>query len=360
MTLESLLKIRHIVKGRCIPVVFLLAFVLVSLPIAALAKQQSHGDAVVATFTRPDLAYQHGLLQRVRKVRLQLARHHNKKKQEPLHQSLATMAIDLARQIEAHEALGQNAAAKKLIGVFPQGLFDSMWRLGQMSQHGDAGASLALGLLNRQGVLTARNDEKACRYYALAAGQHDVLALYRHSTCLRQQAGGQEALQQSAEHGHPAAQEQLGRECYELLEKNMTCALNWLGHASNAGRASAQALLGWIYYQGKDVPQDYRKAYELYAVAASSGDRFAQNNLAECFELGRGTSVNASRAFVWYRKAAEAGLPAAEFNLGRAYLIGLGTPADKEMAKHWLVVSAQHGVSEAQQLLDWHEEVSTQ
>lgn len=360
MTAEPMQKSRNMVQNWFMPMIWVLAFVLVALPIHASAKQGSHGDDGVTTFARPDLVYQHELLQRVRKIRLQLARHQNRNKQEPFRQALANTAIVLARQVEAHEALGQNAAAKKLIGVFPQGLFDSLWRLGQMSQHGHAGANLALGLLNRQGTLTPQNNEKACHYYALAAEQHEVLAIYRHSTCEPLLAKGQASLRLSAERGHPAAQEVLGRECYEQPEKNMTCALDWLGRASVAGRASAQALLGWIYYQGKDAPQDYRKAYELYAVAANSGDRFGQNNLGECYELGRGIGVNPASAFVWYRKAAEAGLPVAEFNLGRAYLIGLGTQADEDMARHWLVVSAQHGISEAQQLLDWHEEVSTQ
>jgi TPR repeat protein len=359
MASEFMLKTMRIVQELGMPVAFILAFVLISLPIPTSAKEGGNGDGVVATFAGPDRLYQHELLKHMQKARLQLARQHTRKKQEPIRQELANMAINLARQVEAHEALGQNPPAKKLMEVFSQELFDSMWRLAYMSQHGHAGASLTLGLLNRHGILTAHNEEKACRYYALAAEQGEVLALYRHSTCLPQVAG-QTVLQRSAEQGHPAAQEVLGRECYERLDKNMACALNWLGRASIAGRASAQALLGWIYYQGKDVSQDYRKAYDLYAVAANAGDRFAQNNLAECYELGRGTGVNASRAFVWYRKAAESGLPVAEFNLGRAYLIGLGTQVNKEMAKRWLVVSAQHGIPEAKQLLNWDENISTQ
>jgi len=315
----------------------------------------------VMTFIAPNVAYQQELRQHASEARLQLEKYQEQAKREPFRQLIAETAIALARQVEAYEALSQNDAAGILLEVFPQGFNDVIWRLGNMSQHGHAGASLALGLLNRHGMLVERDEVKACQYYALAAEHKEVLALYRQSVCLSGQADGQQAvLQQAAEQGHPAAQEMLGRACYEQPQKDMKCALDWLTRADAAGRASAQALLGWIYYQGIEVPQDYRKAYKFYAAAAISGDRFAQNNLGECYELGRGARADATRAFFWYRKAAEAGLPAGEFNLGRAYLTGLGTSTNKDMAKLWLVVSAQRGISEARQLLDTHEDVETQ
>lgn len=308
----------------------------------------------MATFAPPDSTHQRELRQRAADVRRQMEKIQTREKREPFRQAIADMAIDFARQVEAYDALSQDDAAKVLIEIFPQAFNDVVWRLGNMSQHGHAGASLALGLLNRHGVLVERSDEKACRYYALAAGRNEVLALYRHSICLSGSEEANVALEQAARQGHPAAQEILGRACYERREKkDMTCALDWLARAGDAGRASAQALLGWIYYQGSDVPRDYRKAYGFYAAAAISGDHFAQNNLGECYELGRGVRKDAAQAFFWYRKAAEAGLPAGEFNLGRAYLVGLGTTADADMARLWLVVSRQHGVAEAQQLLDY-------
>lgn len=314
----------------------------------------------VMTFITPSFVQQQEFRQRASEARLQLEKYQEQAKREPFRQLIADMAIGLARQAEAYEALGQNDAAEMLLEVFPQGFSDVLWRLGNMSQHGHAGASLALGLLNRHGMLVDQSDEKACQYYALAAEHKEVLALYRQSVCLAGKAEGQAALQQAAEQGHPAAQEMLGRACYEQPQKDMKCALDWLARADAAGRASAQALLGWIYYQGIEVPQNYLKAYRFYAAAAISGDRFAQNNLGECYELGRGVYADAAKAFFWYRKAAVAGLPAGEFNLGRAYLTGLGTSANKDMAKLWLVVSAQHGISQAKQLLDANKDTEIQ
>lgn len=315
------------------------------------------GEAIpesVATFKAPDAAYQRELRQRVVEVRRQMEGFQTPEKREPYRQAIASMAITFARQVEGYEALNQDDAAKVLVEIFPQAFNDVVWRLGHMSQQGHPGASLALGLLHRRGVLVEQSDEKACHFYGLAAERKEVLALYRQSICLSGKPEGHAALEEAARQGHPAAQEILGRACYERREgKDMTCALDWLTRASDAGRASAQALLGWIYYQGSDVAQDYRKAYGFYAAAAISGDRFAQNNLGECYELGRGVRKDATQAFFWYRKAAEAGLPAGEFNLGRVYLMGLGASADAEMAKHWLVVSKQHGVAEAQSLLDY-------
>lgn len=310
----------------------------------------------LTAFVAPDSVYQRELRQRAAEVRRQMESFQTREKREPFRQAIASMAITFARQVEGYEALSQDDAAKVLLEIFPQAFNDVVWRLGHMSQQGHPGASLALGLLHRRGVLVEQSDEKACHFYGLAAERKEVLALYRHSVCLSGKPEGHAALEEAARQGHPAAQEILGRACYERREgKDMTCALDWLTRASDAGRASAQALLGWIYYQGSDAAQDYRKAYGFYAAAAISGDRFAQNNLGECYELGRGVRKDATQAFFWYRKAAEAGLPAGEFNLGRAYLMGLGTPSDAESAKHWLVVSRQHGVAEAQQLLDYRD-----
>ena len=48
--------------------------------------------------------------------------------------------------------------------------------------------------------------------------------------------------------------------------------------------ADAQYRLGFKYYMGKGVEQDYAKAFEWYLKAASQGNVEAQNNLGELYD----------------------------------------------------------------------------
>ena len=45
------------------------------------------------------------------------------------------------------------------------------------------------------------------------------------------------------------------------------------------GDPQAQMHIGWMYEQGRGVPQDYGKAYSWYTIAATQNNVVAQNNL---------------------------------------------------------------------------------
>ncbi|KAF8926036.1 hypothetical protein BGZ58_000244, partial [Dissophora ornata] len=49
--------------------------------------------------------------------------------------------------------------------------------------------------------------------------------------------------------------------------------------SANQGDADAQSNLGFMYDNGKGVPQDYPKAIEWYLKATNQGDAIAQSNL---------------------------------------------------------------------------------
>lgn len=48
------------------------------------------------------------------------------------------------------------------------------------------------------------------------------------------------------------------------------------------------ALLGWRYEHGDEVPQDYQKAAELYTKAAAQGNPDAQEQLGSLYGVGKG------------------------------------------------------------------------
>ena len=53
---------------------------------------------------------------------------------------------------------------------------------------------------------------------------------------------------------------------------------------ANAGDASAQCNLGWMYMEGEGVPQDYKEAVKWYRLSADQGDADAQYNLGVMYD----------------------------------------------------------------------------
>ena len=92
-----------------------------------------------------------------------------------------------------------------------------------------------------------------------------------------------------------------------------------LGHR---GDPAAQARIGWLYYEGKVVRQDFAAAFEWIARAADGGDAGAMNALGHLYQEGLGTAKDRSLARKWYASAAEKGQAAAASNLGVLLLEG--------------------------------------
>ena len=118
-----------------------------------------------------------------------------------------------------------------------------------------------------------------------------------------------ELYRKAAEMGFAAAQGNLGY-CYYYgygVPQNYTKAAEWCRKAAEQGRADAQYQLGYYYLTGEGVPTDIAKAVEWLRKAAEQGDADAQLVLGYCYELGKGVPQNYTKAAEWYRKAAAQG-----------------------------------------------------
>ena len=80
----------------------------------------------------------------------------------------------------------------------------------------------------------------------------------------------------------------------------------WLAPAMQ-GHAAAQVSLGFLYEQGKDVPQDYLQAANWYRKSAAQGDAIAQWMLGAVYEYGQSVPQNYVQAHMWYNLAAAQG-----------------------------------------------------
>ncbi|ALH94376.1 tetratricopeptide repeat protein [Acinetobacter equi] len=85
--------------------------------------------------------------------------------------------------------------------------------------------------------------------------------------------------------------------------------------AAQTGQAGAQFYLATKYQQGKDVPQDLRKAFTLYKAAADQGLSSAQLNVGRMLADGIGTNKDEVLARKYFEKAASHGDNRASFNL---------------------------------------------
>ena len=95
-----------------------------------------------------------------------------------------------------------------------------------------------------------------------------------------------------------------------------------LRRTAEQGDAKAQHDLGVMYYNGKDVTQDYTEALEWFRRAADQGLADAQSDLGYMYSNGKGVSQDYTEALKWYRRAAEQGYAPAQYNLGAEHAHG--------------------------------------
>ena len=125
--------------------------------------------------------------------------------------------------------------------------------------------------------------------------------------------------------------------------------------AAEQGDAGAQYNIGFRYYFGKFVPEDYAEALKWFRKAAEQGYAHAQFSLGFLYDHGHGVLENDAEAFKWYRKAAEQGYADAQYNLGNMYDKGRSVPEDKAEALKWWRKAAEQGHEDANEWLEFLE-----
>jgi hypothetical protein len=102
------------------------------------------------------------------------------------------------------------------------------------------------------------------------------------------------------------------------------------------GDIQAQMKVGFMYFYGEGVGQDYRKASFWLSHAAASENPIAQTMLAKMYQYGWGVEEDHARAFTLCKSAAENGYADAQAHLGILYAEGLGVGKSTSTAVDWL------------------------
>ena len=109
---------------------------------------------------------------------------------------------------------------------------------------------------------------------------------------------------------------------------------------ADKGDFHAQSALGFMYYTGSGVLEDFVQAVNWYRKAAEQGDSYAQGSLGQMYGNGDGVPKDAVKALSWFKKAAEGGNFSSQAVLGRMYASGDGVLKDFVIAYMWSNLAA--------------------
>lgn len=120
-------------------------------------------------------------------------------------------------------------------------------------------------------------------------------------------------------------------------------------------RASAEYMLGILYYSGRGVPRNYKRALSLYRQSVKDGCLDAYLDLGFMYQQGNGVERNFTEAMKMYKNAYTKGTThaqqAAAYAIGGLYLNGLGISKDIDKAKAWYHRSSKLGYQPAKAIL---------
>src|SRR5712671_6597991 len=180
-----------------------------------------------------------------------------------------------------------------------------------------------------------------------AAPFEDGLAAYRrgdYATAMR-------LWRSLADQGNADAQSRLGF-MYQNgrgVPQDDAAAVSWYRKAADQGNANAQVNLGFFYDEGRGgLQKDDREATRLYKLAADQGNADGQNNLGVNYRDGLGgVSKDDREAARLFKLAAVQGNANAQVNLGLMYAVGWGVQQDDDAARVWFNLAAAGGLRKA-------------
>ena len=164
------------------------------------------------------------------------------------------------------------------------------------AEQGDANAQYNLGVCYENGQGVAQDYAEAVQWYRKAAEQGDADAQYNLTRCYQNGYGvPQKYAETAADSVEKAAAFSAVPDTETLMQKAHALA-------AQKGNVRAQHTLGFAYFRGKNVPQDYAEAVKLFKKAAKGGYVPAMRDLAYCYYKGLGVKEDRKKAEKLYKK----------------------------------------------------------
>ncbi|MEZ5003551.1 MAG: tetratricopeptide repeat protein [Chitinophagales bacterium] len=132
--------------------------------------------------------------------------------------------------------------------------------------------------------------------------------------------------------------DELNKRSLELLQQGeMEAAIPILQQAADAGHAEAQFNLGYCYYAGIAVEQNYEKAIELISKSADRGFNEAIFQMMINYASGNGVEQDYDKAFEFALKCAANDDETCIWNVINCYYDGIGVARDVNQVMIWSI-----------------------
>lgn len=118
-------------------------------------------------------------------------------------------------------------------------------------------------------------------------------------------------------------------------------AVGYYQKAADLDEAEAMFNLGYAFYHGEGIGQDYASAAMWFKRAAKKDFAKAQYNLAFCYMNGKGVPCDYEKALEWLIASAKQGFPQAQLTLSECYEQGILVEQDMAESRRWKTLAQQ-------------------
>lgn len=226
-------------------------------------------------------------------------------------------------------------------------------RLSRLAVDGDVDAALSLGYMYLFGVNGVKNDnEKAFKYYSLAAEKNDDIAINNLGSLYYSGIGTEKNIPEATKMFEKATQmgntEAAVNLAFVYLTQNKefdsklrSTIVRLFNQAAEADNITAQYMMGMIYYKGFAIAKNDIKAFEYIKKAAKEYDE-AQYQLALMYMNAEGTTKNFKNAVESLSRAGKQGHVKAMILLGDILSEGKNYPQNPINAYIWYNIASVH------------------
>lgn len=226
----------------------------------------------------------------------------------------------------------------------------------RLAEEGDAENALGLGYMYLYGQNGVETDyKKAFHFYEIAAKQNNIIALNNLGSLYFNGIGTDTDYNKAAALFKKAAE--LGSDDAALnlafiylsskQESYVAPAIALLDQAVKAGNNTAKFMLGYAYYKGVGVEQDYYEAVNLIREAAKADFDEAEYVFATIYINGDGIAQNYGNAVKYYRMAIAQGNVSAMMDLAKILVEGKMFPQNLVQAHILYNIASVYGVATA-------------
>ncbi|MBT8108488.1 MAG: SEL1-like repeat protein [Gammaproteobacteria bacterium] len=139
------------------------------------------------------------------------------------------------------------------------------------------------------------------------------------------------------------------------IEADDAAAFRWFHRSAIDENSSVgQALLAWMYENGRGTSPDIDKALSFYRLAAKQDHVWAQNALGRIYGEGTAVKLDRPRSCYWYDMAAELGDGFAKYQVGYCFAQGWGREADQALAIDYFTQAIDRDMAQAVEPLAWY------